>query len=44
MVVLSGHTHESTEYSPLPNLISKTGKANILKPRAHTILNIKDLF
>jgi predicted phosphodiesterase len=44
MVVLSGHTHESTEYSPLPNLISKTGKANILKPRAHKILNIKDLF
>ena len=44
LLVLSGHTHEETTYSPLPNLVSKTNKANLLKPRAHKILKLKDLF
>lgn len=44
LLVLSGHTHEETTYSPLPNLISRTTKANLLKPRVHTILKIKNLF
>jgi predicted MPP superfamily phosphohydrolase len=44
LLVLSGHTHEETTYSPLPNLTSRTNKANILKPRVHTILKLKDLF
>jgi hypothetical protein len=44
LLVLSGHTHEETIYSPLPNLTSRTNKANILKPRVHTILKLKDLF
>jgi predicted MPP superfamily phosphohydrolase len=44
LVVLSGHTHEETLYSPLPNLTSRTSKANLLKPRVHTVLKLKDLF
>jgi Icc-related predicted phosphoesterase len=44
LIVLSGHTHEKTTYTPLHNLISKTSKSNLLKPRVHEILKLKDLF
>lgn len=44
LVVLSGHTHEETTYSPLPNLTSKTSKSNLLKPRVHSTIKLKDLF
>ena len=44
LLVLSGHTHEETVFQPLPNLTSRTTKANLFKPRTHTILKLKDLF
>lgn len=44
LLVLSGHTHEETSYSPLYNLTSRTLKSKLLKPRIHDILKLKDLF
>jgi predicted MPP superfamily phosphohydrolase len=44
LLVLSGHTHEETTYSPLHNLKSITAKASLFKPRVHTVLKLKKLF